>query len=115
MDPMEEEEDVVPSPMKPSSLEVLEEDLVIWKNKLLKADENVNYWSNKVEQAVFGSDEQKFALQQKTEAQQMVLNLMNQIQKEKELEQGEPLFFLGFCCPLYHQKQAWDNLSKDFV
>ncbi|KAH6569801.1 hypothetical protein BASA62_004619 [Batrachochytrium salamandrivorans] len=79
----------------PNSLKALEEDLATWRKKLLAADEKVNQWNEKVEAGVFGTPQQPFALSssqqqaraiavRETEAQQMVLALMAEKDRQAE-------------------------------
>ena len=118
MDRMEqEEEDVVPSPMKPSSLEALEEELKKARGDYHFWVDKVKFWSNKVEQAVFGSEEQKFALQRESSAKddraialKRVEDLEQQIQKEKDRDFQESLAKLN----LKTEEEKTKQVSFDF-
>ncbi|KAH9251160.1 hypothetical protein BASA81_011059 [Batrachochytrium salamandrivorans] len=88
----------------PNSLKALEEKLATWENELNRATKKVNHWNEKVENAPLGSEERKEAKEERTiaigsrdKAQQMVLALMEEKDRQAEhLDVGTMVNVLKF-------------------
>ena len=119
MDRMEQEEDVVPSPMKPSSLEALEEELKKARGVYDRQVKDVNFWSDKVKQAIISGDEknkeefkerEKSAKDDRAIALKRVEELEQQIKEEKDRDFQESLAKLN----LKTEEEKTKQVSFDF-